>query len=259
MKTPRTLPTKPIKYEIDINQVEPEFTRRVLGLMSVFYEPQRAEQYFDFPLVADVEAEEEPDLRKLTFDSPITDLRTKRFLDNFLNLDNAARDRHQQQTEELKRKLSKNKQLLNDVFSRNRTERPAVPRYIQAEQKYLANQKHLKESLLRATGLDYPKTVTSEKIRMAGIRGRERANERTTRVSNVRPGPDGRASPRRNSPEPPAKKLKYEPEGGYASYVRKSPVSKTLRNSYNNKPNTKGNNGQNENNAEPRYYDDVEY
>lgn len=231
-------PTKSAKKEPKpIKDVEEEFAKRALQLMTSFYEPMPVSDILAFPPVEDMKSPMRQE-KRVAFNSSIADLRVKRVIEN---QGQAVRDFNAdfaQKVDALAEECKNSIVNLDDVFGAEAVERPTKPLYILNEEKDVAEAE--KRKRIHMKSLDIAKIESEMKKRLSGAeeQGKKRAENRVKRLGKY----NEKNKVDRTYQEPWRGRLqefhsltKYHPDNGYPVKQKKpsTPKSKQESSYYN--------------------------
>ncbi|EAX98133.1 hypothetical protein TVAG_332430 [Trichomonas vaginalis G3] len=213
-------PTKSPKSPKPVEDVEEEFCKRSLQLLTAYYEPLAISEIINFPPVEGIE-EPQPE-KPMIFNSSVTELRLKRTLENEQNLYQDLNEKYNKRIEELQSMIKNSQMNLDDVFQAEPVDRPSKPLYMANEEKDLEEAERLKRRNMKTLDVLKTEPQMKERLTESEKRGKERAAKRVLRMSNI--DVNNMKSPSRMDPVP-VRPRKYEPEGGYPVLRNKGKVT----------------------------------
>ena len=219
----------PTKLKKNLNEtkicdnVEQEFFKRVLGLMTCNYEPQQIEEYLKFPKVMEIDINNNE--KKYPFNSTVLDLRVKRHFENQSNKSKELNETFEEKVKELDQILTLSNVNLTDVFKAEQVEKPSKPLYILNAEKDQEALEKLLSSQNKSLNITEIQNKFNLKLEKSAKKGKERAEIRMNRIKELALNDKKPITPRK-TPEPEKKRIriKYEPEGGYQSYVKSNSI-----------------------------------
>lgn len=205
-----------------IQNVEEEFCKRTLNLMTAFYENLPIAEILNFPPVEKVEVPQE---KKCQFNSSIVDLRLKRAQENQQKLIREYNEKYDSHINEVKEMLKSSTSTLDDVFHSEPVDRPPKPLYIMNAEKDKEAEKVIKRRYMKSLNILKMEPIMKERLQESEKRGKERAAWRVNRMSKVNnetKHADHSLHPWKGTSTLKERELiKYKPDGGY-------PVTKNM-------------------------------
>lgn len=170
----------------ECEDVDQEFCKRALSLLTSLYETPTADEIISFPPSSKVDLP--PPDKKLNFNSNIVDLRLRRAQDQQIKAIDDLNSLLASRVDDMSKDLKESNINLDDVFMADKVNRPEVPRYIaniQKDQKRLAK---VGRNMYREP-MDMKKIQTEyrERLEKSKERGTERLHRRINRITNSGP------------------------------------------------------------------------
>lgn len=209
VSTPTKSPKSP-KSPKPVEDVEEEFCKRTMQLLTAFYEPIGINEILMFPPVQ--ENEQLPQEKSLPFNSSVVELRLKRTVENEINNYQQLIDNYNKRIAYLQNEISSQQMNLDEIFQAEPIDRPAKPLYIVNEEKDIEAAERMKLRGMKTLDVLKTEPQMKERLQEAQKKGKERAAARVLRMSNIDVN-KLQPSPRKETLPPKPKK--YEPEGGY--------------------------------------------
>ena len=232
-KTPtKTSPSKTPKKQTPTRSVEDEFSYRVLGLMTSFYELTNFNEYLGFPNYENqtTEQNDKTQEKSYPFNSTITDLRVKKVYDSKDQVNETYNQHIEEMITEFNNDKQENYDDLHLAFMPEQAERPEVPLYMINQQKDLEAFKTKRNpvKLLNVTDIESEMKPRLEKSKQRGI---ERSRQRVMRLWKRMPAKKDEVSlihpPWRGLNQNYGALMTYHPENGYPhERVQKNTPSK---------------------------------
>ena len=220
--TPANTPKKEPK---PCQNVEEEFAKRALQLMTSFYEPMSVAEILNFPPVEQTAPPLEE--KKVIFNSSVADLRVKKAQENQVQALREFNNNFSQRVDSLAETCRDSIVNLENVFGAEQAERPSVPLYIANEKK--------DQEVAREKRKNHPKALNMTKVEIEmkhrlkeseklGLTKAEKRVQKQSQITSKSPRVD-----RSNPTDTPWKAgqnrfrnlNKYTPNGGYPVINRK--------------------------------------
>lgn len=170
----------------ECEDVDQEFCKRALSLLTSLYENPTADEIITFPPAAKVDVP--PPDKKLNFNSNIVDLRLRRAQDQQVQAIEELNKLLESRVDEMSKDLKESNINLDDVFMADKVDRPEVPRYIaniQKDQKRLA--KVGRNMYREPMDMEKIQTEYRERLKQSKAKGIERLNRRIDKITNSGP------------------------------------------------------------------------
>ena len=205
--------------------VEEEFAKRALQLMTSFYEPIPVADILNFPPVEPTAAPVEE--KKIIFNSSLADLRVKKAQENQVQAIREFNNTFSQKVDSLAETCRNSNVNLENVFGAEQAERPMVPLYIVNEKKDQEEADKRKRTQVKALNMTKVETEMKQRLVDSEKLGKSKAEQRVKRLSSIteeskKIDRSKNTSPWRGRLTQFGKLTKYEPEGGYPVKQRKS-------------------------------------
>lgn len=183
-KTRTPVKSQKTKRAPECEDVDQEFCKRALSLLTSFYETPTADEILTFPPAMKVDVP--PPDKKHNFNSNIVDLRLRRAQDQQPNAMDELNKLLEQRVEEMSKDLKESNANLDDVFMADKVNRPEVPRYLANIQKDLKREARAGRNKYREPPMDMKKIQTEykERLEQSKLRGTERLRNRINKITN---------------------------------------------------------------------------
>lgn len=169
----------PKREQKPCENVEEEFCKRTLALVTSYYETLPMFEILNFPPVENATVQPE---KKCAFNSSIVDLRMKRALENHKKAIQQYSENYVNTIEQFSTKLKSASNSLDDVFHNEPVDRPPKPLYIMNEEKDKLAEKQIKRRFMRSLNILKMEPKMKERLQESERKGKERAAWRYNRL-----------------------------------------------------------------------------
>ena len=180
-RTP-TQQTKKGKKVPECEDVELEFCKRALSLLTSLYEVPSTEEITTFPPSKKVDVP--PQEKKLAFNSNIVDLRLKKAQDAQAQNHATLNEQIAQRVEELSSELRASNVNLDDVFVPSQVDRPDVPLYIQNIERDERRKAFKKKKRVEPMDMMKIQAEYQERLLQSQLKGTEKLQKRLSKIMN---------------------------------------------------------------------------